>query len=105
MTEQEQIVARMGSTLRSIHVDKHNPDKDDCYWEEFAVACERERASRLGMQKEFDEAVAAGRIKDISHRISIAMLLNDGKRDRRTSFWSGLFVGCLITLLFLSLRH
>lgn len=44
MTDQEQLIAQMGTTLRSIHADKNDSSKDAKYWQNFALSIRRREA-------------------------------------------------------------
>lgn len=99
MSEQEEIIKRMGETLRSLHIDKYDPDKDEFYWQNFALECERVRASRLGLAKQFDAAVSEGKLRDIQHQISILTLIEEHKTDKRMSFIMGVTVGAVLAFL------
>lgn len=97
--EQDALIAQMGSTLQSIHADKNDPSKDDRYWQQFAVACERERAKRLGLVNDFDEALAKGELASIRHRIALATVIGESKAAQKVHFVGGLLAGVALTLL------
>lgn len=99
MREQNELIAQMGATLRSLHVQRDDPTKDDQYWREFAVASERAQAARLGMEKQFDEALASGHLKEIRHRIVLAGVIREGAVARRVWFAAGLLLGSVLTVL------
>lgn len=101
MTEQEETIARMGELFRGLHVDKNDPGKDDKYWQNFALACERRRAEVLGMQQQFDDALATGQLKDIRHSMTVAELIDRGAITARVRFAMGLALGAAITGLLL----
>lgn len=99
MREQNELIAKMGETLRGLHVDRDDQTKDAQYWQDFAVGMAREDARRVGMEKQFDEALSAGNLRDMGPRITLAKVMREGDIARRVYFVAGLLIGCVLTAL------
>lgn len=99
MTDQEELIAQMGATLRSIHADKYDETKDEKYWRDFALSMRRREAELAGLGKTFDEAVEKGCLREFLHQMANAKHIAEAKINGRIYFGFGVVVGVLLVII------
>ena len=101
MTDQEEFIAQIAATLRSIHADKNDETKDEKYWREFAISMRRRDAEHVGLGKAFDEAIEKGGLREVLHQMAIKKLIAEARINSRIHFGAGVLVGVFMAIILL----